>query len=1380
MCPPLFVRSQGFEFDLTCLAQDEEPLLVDVRGAPSAEEISERTGLDLTQSESLLNTLRREISLIQGPPGTGKSYTGEKLIQAMLSNKKRAKLGPIVCVCYTNHALDQLLEHLLDAGIKGIIRIGSRSKSARLQQFNLRVVAEEMDLTKVERSKMFNLGRRLTGLQDELFRLLRALSECDSLASLRDYLQSNHEQYYDQLFSVAEDIEGFQEVRNTNRNAVEQWLAGGDRSPHGGPNLVPRHRDMLSQMQLEDLTHEERVILHREWLEDIRDDLIQSFLEDYRDYEQALKQRNMIRQEVQHRCLQQADIIGLKTTGMARDLHLLRKLRSKVVVCEEAGEVLEAHILTALLPSVEQLILIGDHLQLRPQTQDYRLQSTNPWGVQYSLDVSLFERLVQPPNLSDARLPVSVLETQRRMHPSIAEIVRSMLYLSLKDSENVKHYSEVVGMQRRLFWLDLQHLEKGAAEDDPHNTSHSNDFEVEMSTAIVSHLVRQGAYSPDDIAVLTPYLGQLQKLRRRMAAESTFAVNLDDRDIEDLDALDGEDTEKSPEEKHPVARTTLLKSIRLATVDNFQGEEAKIVIISLVRSNPRNRCGFLSTSNRINVLMSRAKHGCYILGNSETYRRVPEWDQTIQLLQQHGNFGAALELQCPRHQDTSIRVKDPDQFAILSPDGGCNIPCDRLLDCGHACYSPCHSYFLHKAVRCREKCPRLKQGCGHNCPRECGEPCEEMCSTTLKGFGLELPCGHIMESPKCWQAQNPGKVRCSEQVDRVIPGCGHVVKLSCHIEVNLPGFRCDARCGAILPCGHTCLGLCSLCNIRENGDIVETAHKTCKQVCERENTICPHICKEPCHGKAECAPCEAQCKARCSHSRCSKPCREPCKLCVEGQCASQCPHARCSLPCAAPCDWVPCSRRCSLILSCGHQCPSICGEPCPASVYCQKCGSQDILSAVVDSLTMVEYRDVDLDQTPCIFPDCGHFLTAASMDLQMSMSAHYDMNDKNIPVGIKSISNPFSVDEVKVCPQCRGPLRSVARYGRIVRRAMLDETTKNFIMWSNHKYLELFQRLLQEQKALEKRKDAFNDGFGSPGSLRLAGNSADQIIALQRWIGNDRYNGFQKLLFDVNRYLAQVKIERQPFQKFADLVHYVNRPEGSTPSFSFDNIVIQLRGHVLSGTCACDDFVVEVSHYVLGDFLRLWKQYSTSRTEIVANFKDILAQCQVLIELSRATDRPQFQAEGHIYCAQLCGCSMLLEPPSPQDSGMQLAQMVPGSFPVDETVGTSEDPREQYKSNAAMHIATAQYLMLGHAWPSMFSMEADIKAVENMLEGGVFYRSITADEMSAVYTAMEEEFQATSHWHECEKGHPFAAGECDLPVEEIRCPECGSSVSGLG
>ncbi|CAN0502870.1 unnamed protein product, partial [Scytosiphon promiscuus] len=46
------------------------------------------------------------------------------------------------------------------------------------------------------------------------------------------------------------------------------------------------------------------------------------------------------------------------------------------------------------------------------------------------------------------------------------------------------------------------------------------------------------------------------------------------------------------------------------------GEESKIIILSLVRSNRNGDIGFLRSSNRVNVALSRAQHGMYIIGNA--------------------------------------------------------------------------------------------------------------------------------------------------------------------------------------------------------------------------------------------------------------------------------------------------------------------------------------------------------------------------------------------------------------------------------------------------------------------------------------------------------------------------------------------------------------------------------------------------------------------------------------------------------------------------------------------------------------------------------------------------------------------------------------------
>ena len=58
----------------------------------------------------------------------------------------------------------------------------------------------------------------------------------------------------------------------------------------------------------------------------------------------------------------------------------------------------------------------------------------------------------------------------------------------------------------------------------------------------------------------------------------------------------------------------MLRGVKITVVDNFQGEENDIILLSLVRSNREARIGFLKIENRVCVALSRAKMGFYIIG----------------------------------------------------------------------------------------------------------------------------------------------------------------------------------------------------------------------------------------------------------------------------------------------------------------------------------------------------------------------------------------------------------------------------------------------------------------------------------------------------------------------------------------------------------------------------------------------------------------------------------------------------------------------------------------------------------------------------------------------------------------------------------------------
>lgn len=105
--------------------------------------------LDESQLKAMKMALTQKVSVIQGPPGTGKTYIGMKIVQALLTNRNiwdPAKNSPLLVVCYTNHALDQFLEGIIDLSHSedddshkfSIVRIGGRCQNEKVAKFSIK------------------------------------------------------------------------------------------------------------------------------------------------------------------------------------------------------------------------------------------------------------------------------------------------------------------------------------------------------------------------------------------------------------------------------------------------------------------------------------------------------------------------------------------------------------------------------------------------------------------------------------------------------------------------------------------------------------------------------------------------------------------------------------------------------------------------------------------------------------------------------------------------------------------------------------------------------------------------------------------------------------------------------------------------------------------------------------------------------------------------------------------------------------------------------------------------------------------------------------------------------------------------------------------
>ena len=115
----------------------------------------------------------------------------------------------------------------------------------------------------------------------------------------------------------------------------------------------------------------------------------------------------------------------------------------------------------------------------------------------------------------------------------------------------------------------------------------------------------------------------------------------------------------------------------LTYADNYQGEESDIVIISLTRSNARGDIGFLSSPERLNVLLSRARNGLIMIGNTKTFlesRKGGElWAKLMGLLKEGSHIYDGFPVKCEQHPDRRSLLRQPKDFDEC-PDGGCNEP----------------------------------------------------------------------------------------------------------------------------------------------------------------------------------------------------------------------------------------------------------------------------------------------------------------------------------------------------------------------------------------------------------------------------------------------------------------------------------------------------------------------------------------------------------------------------------------------------------------------------------------------------------------------------------------------------------------------------------
>ena len=293
-----------------------------------------------------------------------------------------------------------------------------------------------------------------------------------------------------------------------------------------------------------------------------------------------------------------ADVVLATTTGAA-EADIGERAFDRVVI-DEAGQALEAACWIAMRHA-DRVVLAGDHLQLPPTVRSVEAAAGG-------LTQTLFERLADQETTASAS---RMLTVQYRMHEQVMGWSSQTFYEGRLSAAAAVARHRLVDLpdvasnpwtEEPLVFVDTAgcgHEETAEREE----ASRHNPGEAALVARIVGELLEAGV-AARDVAVITPYNAQAQRLRERLP---------------DL-------------------------ALEIGTVDGLQGREKEAVVVSLVRSNDRGEVGFLADLRRLNVATTRARRHLTVIGDSATLACDAGLCALVEHLQQQACYRSAFEL----------------------------------------------------------------------------------------------------------------------------------------------------------------------------------------------------------------------------------------------------------------------------------------------------------------------------------------------------------------------------------------------------------------------------------------------------------------------------------------------------------------------------------------------------------------------------------------------------------------------------------------------------------------------------------------------------------------------------------------------------------------
>jgi hypothetical protein len=271
------------------------------------------------------------------------------------------------------------------------------------------------------------------------------------------------------------------------------------------------------------------------------------------------------------------------------------------VVIDEAGQCHPAHAISALLRARSALVL-GDVHQLAPVIE---LGADDELRLLRSCRLSTPAGLLDPYRVhneawsSAQTLADRAVRAKRgltdhfRCQPEIIAISDELCdYKLTVHTPRAQRSQELPFLRHPVMLADLRGEQERLAG------SLFNELELREILRLVSAILAAGI-APTDLAVITPYRGQLERLRRsfveqRIPTEHSHELT--------------EDSE---------ARSRVPHGVALGTVHRFQGGERSIVLFSSVISRSNNLTFLNARPNLLNVAISRARHHFVCVGHRE-------------------------------------------------------------------------------------------------------------------------------------------------------------------------------------------------------------------------------------------------------------------------------------------------------------------------------------------------------------------------------------------------------------------------------------------------------------------------------------------------------------------------------------------------------------------------------------------------------------------------------------------------------------------------------------------------------------------------------------------------------------------------------------------